>query len=178
MNMKLLYFVLLLPVLAGCATPTPYAPAEQLGGRGYSDERLAENRYRITFAGNSVTKRETVENYLLLRAAEVTRRAGYSWFEFDERNTESKTTYYTTFTGYPGWGPRWHRFGWYWHTWAYDPWDPYWARNEVVLPSTRYEAFAEIILLRPDAARNDPRALNASDVIERLGPTSVPPPEH
>jgi hypothetical protein len=91
--------------LAGCATPTPYQPVDRHHLTGYSDQRLADNRVRVTFRGNSATAREQVEDYLLLRSAEVTREAGYSWFEFDTRDTEAKTVYHTDFAGWPGWGP-------------------------------------------------------------------------
>jgi hypothetical protein len=174
MNIKSLVLSSALLVLAGCVSPSRYEPAEGRNTSGYSDQRLAENRYRVSFTGNSATRRETVENFLLLRAAEVTREAGYSWFVFDDRDTEAKTTYHTDFVGYPGWGPQWGRFGWYWRTWPYDPWDPYWGRSQVVRPSTRYEAYAEIVLLSPDAAKKDSHAMNASDVIARLGPASAP----
>ncbi|HEU0095810.1 MAG TPA: hypothetical protein VFQ52_05105, partial [Rhizomicrobium sp.] len=79
-------------LLAGCATPSPYAPRLQGQATGYTDRALAQNRYRITFTGNSVTPRETVESFLLLRAAEVTRAAGYSNFVFDTRNTKAHQT--------------------------------------------------------------------------------------
>src|SRR5215475_13702395 len=70
-------------LLAGCMTPTPYAPRTEGQRTGYTDRALTQTRYRVTFTGNSVTPSETVENYLLLRAAEVTRAAGYSSFMFD-----------------------------------------------------------------------------------------------
>ncbi len=54
-------------VLTACTAPAPYAPREPGGNTGYTDQRLDENRYRVTFTGNSVTPRETVEDYLLLR---------------------------------------------------------------------------------------------------------------
>ena len=59
-------------LIAACATSTPYGPAENGKGYGFSDQRIESNRYRITFRGNSVTSRETVENALLYRAAELT----------------------------------------------------------------------------------------------------------
>lgn len=158
--------------LAGCQTGPLYAPAQGPRDTGYSDQKLGENRYRVTFQGGSGTRRETVENYLLLRAAEVTRNAGYEWFAFDQRDTESKTSYITPFGGYPLWG--WHHFGWYHRTWLYDPWDPFWADNPI--PRTRYEAYAEIVMLTPAQAKDDPHALNATDVIGRLGPSAAPPP--
>src|SRR6185312_7056782 len=105
--------------LAACAAPAIYVPASGHNSTGYSDQRLADNRYRVTFTGNSSTRRETVENFLMLRAAEVTRDAGYMWFVFDQRDTKARTTYTTTFDDYPGWGPGWGR-GWYWRTWPHD----------------------------------------------------------
>jgi len=62
-----------------CATLTPYQPARN--GEGYSEQRLESNRYRVAFAGNSATSRQTVENYLLYRAAELTLDNGYDYFE-------------------------------------------------------------------------------------------------
>ena len=150
-------------VLGGCETPAPYAP---LAGHstGYTDERLGANRWRVTFIGNAVTNRRTVENYLLLRAAEVTQQSGYSWFVFDERDTQAHTAYHTTFEGWPGF----HRpFGWYyWSDWDYA--DTY--------ATTRYEAYAEIVLLSPEQARSEPRAVDANDIIAHLTPP--PPPPH
>src|SRR3954471_7297446 len=93
-------------LLAGCATPSPYAPRLQGQATGYTDRALTQNRYRVTFTGNTVTPRETVESYLLLRAAEVARAAGYSHFMFDTRNTQTRTSVQTV-------------------PYAYGPGDPY-----------------------------------------------------
>jgi hypothetical protein len=177
MKIRHLTLSLALLALAGCANPSTYHPAENDRSTGYSDQRLADNRYRVAFSGNSVTRRETVENYLLLRSAEVTRDAGFGWFVFDNRDTEAKTTYHSDFAGQPGWGPGFGPgFGWYYHSWQHDPWDPYWGRGGDAIPTTRYEAYAEIVLLTPDQAKAEPRALNAADVIARLGPAAMPPP--
>src|ERR1700682_4203326 len=80
-------------VLAGCETQAPFQP-RQGHSSGYTDERIAANRYRVTFTGNTVTSRETVENYLLLRAAQVTLQSGYRWFVFETRDTEAKTSHH------------------------------------------------------------------------------------
>ena len=48
-------------VLAACTTPTPYETVAE-NDYGYSEQKIEDNRYRVTFAGNSATKRETVEN--------------------------------------------------------------------------------------------------------------------
>ena len=84
---------------------------------GYTDLQLSPNRYRVTFSGNSATRREDVENYLLRRAAEVTLAAGYTHFAFDQRDTEARTYYREDFIdpyfGDPFYGPR----AWYWSSW-------------------------------------------------------------
>jgi hypothetical protein len=152
-------------LLAGCEAPTPYQAKDSPHSPGYSDQRLAENRYRVTYSGNAVTSRDTVENYLLLRAAEVTLAAGYGFFMFDTRDTEAKTSYHSDFAGWPGWPGR---RGWYWHNWDFDGADAF--------PITRYEAYAEIIMLNGDQAKNEPRAMRAQDVIDRLRPAAAPPP--
>lgn len=70
---------LLIPLaLTACATATPYQPRQD--GAGYTEQRLETNRYRVSFAGNTATPRETVENYVLYRAAEVTLANGYDHF--------------------------------------------------------------------------------------------------
>lgn len=65
---------LLAPLLAllvsACATLTPYQPVNR--GYGYSEQKLDADRFRVTFAGSAATPKQTVENYLLFRAAEVT----------------------------------------------------------------------------------------------------------
>src|SRR5262249_17879074 len=98
------------------------------------------------------------------RSAEVTHQAGYDWFLFDTRDTQKDTRYYISFSAWPGWGP-WH--GFYRHNWAYGfgPYD-----DALTMPVTRYEASAEIVLLTPEQARREPRALQASDVAAHLAP--------
>src|SRR6188508_1430083 len=93
-------------LLAGCMTPTPYVPRLEGQQTGYTDRALTQNRYRVTFTGNTATPRETVESYLLLRAAEVTRAAGFTNFMFDTRNTKANHSYQTIPYGPdPFWGP-------------------------------------------------------------------------
>ena len=70
---------LLLPLaLAACATTTPYQPSTK--GLGYTEQRLETNRYRVAFTGSSATTPETVQNYLMYRAAEITLQNGYDYF--------------------------------------------------------------------------------------------------
>ena len=154
-------------LLTGCETgPTPYQAKTDGVSSGYTDQQLAQNRYRVTYTGTSNTPRTTVENYLLFRAAQVTASAGFAAFAFDDRDTKSHTTYFTDDFGWFGPGRR--HFGW-WGGWPMD--------DEVeTRPVTRYEAYAEIIMLTADQAKADPRSLNAQDVLNRLGPMVLPPP--
>lgn len=175
-------------LLSACMTPTPYAPRAEGQTTGYTDRSLAQNRYRVTFTGNSATPRETVESYLLLRAAEVARAAGYDHFVFDTRNTNVSTRFQTTpgfgapfgYGGYSGYGGYGRRSGFSFGTgfgfgsggygsgfgsgvgFGYNTGD--------VSTRTNYEAYAEIVLLTPEQATQETRALRASDVIEHLGP--------
>ncbi len=74
--------------LAACAAPAAYAPRRPGETTGYTDRELAPGRYRVTFTGNSVTTRDTVQDFLLLRAAEVTLAAGGTHFVFDDRDNK------------------------------------------------------------------------------------------
>jgi len=75
--------------LMACATATPYQPASEPGGfDGFSQQMIENNRARITFGGNSLTKRDTVENYLLYRSAEMAVERGFETFTLQERDLE------------------------------------------------------------------------------------------
>ena len=156
-------------LLAACQTPASYQPRTPQNGTGYTDEQLAQNRWRVTFTGNSATKRETVENYLLLRSAEVALKAGYRWFVFDTRDTKAETTYQSDFAGWPGW----HGRGRYWHSWPYGGWGD--GGMETTRPITSYETYAEIVLLTDAQAKDEVRVLQAQDVLDHLGPLARPP---
>jgi hypothetical protein len=175
--------------LAACETATPYQPAPPGGARsgayGYSDYRIDSSHWRVSFAGNSLTSRETVEKYLLYRAAELTVQQGYDWFQTADRHTERNTSYYASpdpfyhsgFWASYGWGwrPYWRYGGaWGWRTW--DPWfgDPFWASRADILQIDRYEAATEILLGKGPAPVGE-RVFNAHEVEANLGPQVARP---
>jgi hypothetical protein len=45
-----------------------------------------------------------------------------------------------------------------------------------VVVRTNFDAYAEIVLLTPEQAAKEPRALNATEVINRIGPDAAPKP--
>lgn len=174
--------------LAACATPTPYQPniRGQAVSGGFSEMRLEGDRWRVNFAGNSLTDRETVEGYLLFRAAELTRDQGFDWFEIVDRETNrDRRTYvepdpfYRPWYGvsYGYWRPSWRFYGprYGWRTW--DPFwgDPFWADRMDVRTVEKFEASAEIIMHRGAKPADDPRAFDARAVMETIGPRVVRP---
>ena len=77
--------------LAGCVTAvgTEYAPRDDKGF-GYSETRIEQDRYRIVFAGDGATPPEAVEDFALLRAAELALASGYEWFRVTDRSLEAE----------------------------------------------------------------------------------------
>lgn len=166
--------------LAACATPTPYQPAVQGKATygGYSELRLEPNRYRVNFQGNSLTSRETVEGYLLFRAAELTVQSGYDWFAVIDRDTDKKTSTYVEpdpfyrpwYGSYGLWRPAWRYYGrgMGWRGW--DPFwgDPFWSDRVDVRTVEKFEASAEIVMQKGPKPEGDVRAFDARAVMENL----------
>lgn len=76
-------------LLTACATtPTVYAPQSAPHGAGYSEYRLENGRYRVTFQGNPGASVNQVSDYVLLRSAELALRDGYDWFRVADRMTQ------------------------------------------------------------------------------------------
>lgn len=182
--------ILSLLVLAGCATPAPYAPMGPGQATGYTDRQLSDNRWRVTFTGNSVTPRAAVETNLLTRAAEVTLASGHNYFVFDTRDTKAQTRYdafpvgpglgYGPGFGYgggfgygAGFGYGYGRGYWGFHpAWGYSAFGP----DVDIVSSTKYESYAEIVVLNDEQAQREPRAVDARAVMARLPPPPPPPP--
>lgn len=171
--MRKLILALAVGVLAACATATPYQPgAPGAGGYGFHEERIENNRVRLTFRGNSLTDRQTVENYLLYRAAELTLAEGKDYFVVANRDTEEHSRLQAE-----GFGPS--RFD-YWffsprHGWG--RWyDPFWGEPTNYREVTRYEAIAEIAMYSGAKPANDANAFDAREVQANLQGQIVRPP--
>jgi hypothetical protein len=168
--------------LAACETATPYQPLNPAAASsgGYSDTKLEQDRWRVTFAGNSMTSRETVETYLLYRAAELTVSQGYDWFETVERQTDKHSETQVDPIGGPygyGWRPYWrfHGGGFGWRGW--DPYwgDPFWADNVDIQQIDRFETSAEILMHHGPKPLGDRHAFDARDVLSNLSGKIVKP---
>lgn len=184
--------------LSSCATATPYQPLAVGGAStgGFSERPLEQNRWAVSFQGNSLTDRRTVETYLLYRAAELTLTQGYDWFSIVDRATERDTRvyadpyyrdpfYWSPWAGGGYWSPSWRlyhpgRFGGWgpWDRWGYwgAGFGPSWGPSSLDYREvTRYEANAEIFMGRGAKPAEDTRAFDAREVTTRLGPTIVRP---
>lgn len=173
---------------AGCATETAYRPATGTGfaRTGYSDRMIEANRYMVSFAGNTYTARDTVERYLLYRAAELTVQHGFDYFILADRDTDRRTRTYTTPGAFGGgfgagpygyWGPSWRYRGrgFGWRSWNGFGGDPFWDRSVDITTVDKYEANAEIVLGRGPKPRDNVRAFDAREVINNLGPSITMP---
>jgi hypothetical protein len=175
--------------LSACATPTPYQPRVTSGSTtgGFSEQKLEGDRYRISFAGNSLTSRETVERYLLYRSAEVTVQQGYDWFETADHRTDRTSRSYVEpdmfarpgfgWGPYGAWRPSWRYYGggYGWRSW--DPFwgDPFFADRAQIRTIERFEAGAEIMMHKGKKPEGDPRAYDAREIMANLNNTIVRP---
>lgn len=164
--------------LSACATATPYQPLATATSRaqgGYSSVQLAADRWQVVFSGNSLTSRETVEGYLLYRAAELTLEQGGRSFEIVRQDLDHEIREaivhqpaYDPWWGYPHWRPYWHYYDrpYGWRSWYPDT-APFFDTQRI----ERYEARAEIVIhLGPIPPTGD-RLFDAAEVISRIGPS-------
>lgn len=184
-------FLLLTVVACGTATPyQPYRPEMSSGVHGgFSEERLAADRFRVRFHGNDFTSREKVEGYLLYRAAELTQQNGFTWFRIADRHTEHEIRTveqrYPAYRpwdrpGYGQWLPQWryYRTGGGWSVW--DPYrdDVFWTDQVDVRTVESFEASADIVMGKGSPPAEDPRPFTAALVLRDLQPIIVLPQRH
>ena len=144
----LLAGALLALVLGGCATA--YQPEGATGG--YKEVRLADDTYRVSFAGNGYTSRPVVLKYFLYRCAQLTLQHGYTYFEvFSARHAALRG---------PVEAPRFMRASYTVPTYTYIP----------AGTVTRYSATGVIRMYRKDMMIVDSNLFDARDVMATLGP--------
>jgi hypothetical protein len=74
-------------MLAACETPTVYAPAQRIGGPGYTESQIETDRFRVTFNATSGGP-QTAEDMARRRAAGIALERGYDWFMITNRFVE------------------------------------------------------------------------------------------
>ncbi|CAK9041880.1 Uncharacterized protein SCF082_LOCUS24136 [Durusdinium trenchii] len=158
-------------LIAGCTSITPYAPADR-GGQGYFDQKLETGKYRVTFEGNSVTDRATIENYVLFRAAEITLRDGYDYFSILDQNTETVSTFRTTGTTFGGRG--FGRRGFFYGG-GFGGFGGFGANTSTTRERLSYVIGVIIQAEKGDKPAERPDAYDARQLIDNLGPTLTYP---
>jgi len=78
--MRTLILAVLAGLAAGCATQPTYQARSEDSRYGYAEMLVQPNRIRVSYNGDTMTPRETVETYLLYRAAETTLEHGFDYF--------------------------------------------------------------------------------------------------
>ena len=182
-------------VLGACATATPYQQATNSNG-GYENQQIESNRWAISFSGNSLTDRQTVETYLLYRAAELTKQNGFDNFQIVTRETDAQSQFISTgfsspfyynfygFGGHSGFGrssfrrSSFSRFGnsrFGRNSFGFGPgFNSGFGGTNTVRERVNYEATAEIIMrkgIKPDNAEY----FDAEDVLVNLSGRIVLP---
>ncbi len=181
--------------LGACAGATPYQAAVE-STYGYKSQQIETDRWSVTFAGNSLTQRETVETYLLYRAAELTDQQGFDHFKVVTRETEaSRRVIQTGFSYdpyYDGFACRYRFYGragllrrdpflrhrrlaFRRYDPFYDPFfDPFLEPGYDVHEIIRYEASAEIVMGRGEAP-GDEAYFSADEVLANLAGQIIRP---
>ncbi len=179
-------------ILTACATATPYQPAVNKNlTNGFSETKIEKDRVKVTFDGNSLTDRETVETYLLYRAAELTKQNGYDHFIVVDRATDKKSRIvdmgfndpyygffdYSYFRPHYGWSRPYYRpyySPYYRSRWLfgrsafYDPFYDSWGRDFDFREITKFRATAEVKFGRGPKPEGQTNAFTADEVIANL----------
>lgn len=93
LKMKKITLVLIaIALLQGCATS--YQPEGFTGG--YSETQLEENVFNVSFSGNGSSNMKRVEDFTLLRSAELTLQNGYRYFVIVDADSDMNYSEHTT----------------------------------------------------------------------------------
>ncbi len=80
--------------LSACATagaPPPYMAAASPNSIGYSETQIESTRYFVSYRAPSGAEAARLEDYALLRAAELTLQNGRDWFWVDRRTLDQQS---------------------------------------------------------------------------------------
>lgn len=92
--MRILIIAATAALATACASPGPLYESRTDGGRyGYAETLIEPNRIQVSYNGDTLTPRETVETYLLYRAAETTLLRGFDYFVVVGHDVEENSYY-------------------------------------------------------------------------------------
>lgn len=87
-------------LLCGCATP--YQEMGLTGG--VAATQLASDTFQITARGNGFTDPDTIQRYVMRKAAETTIAAGYDYFVLGSSRDRTNRMAFTSGSAYGGYG--------------------------------------------------------------------------
>lgn len=92
--------ILAAALASGCATSgVDYQAADRAGETGYTETRLGDDKYRVTYTDKGDPTPDRVKDFALLRAAELTLLDGNDWFRVLSRDSTTREESDTVTTG-------------------------------------------------------------------------------
>jgi len=89
--LRTLAFVAAAFALSACAsTPPSYTAAPSANAAGYSETQIESNRYFVTYRAPGSADASLIQDYALLRAADLTLQNGREWFWVDRRSLDGQ----------------------------------------------------------------------------------------
>jgi hypothetical protein len=89
MKIKALLIVAAAVALTACQTTPTYSAATSTSAAGYSEQQIESNRYTVTYRAPGGADVSVLQDYALLRAADLTLEHNRSWFWVDRRATDT-----------------------------------------------------------------------------------------
>ena len=89
---RFIYLLIILVLCSGCATP--YMSEGFMGS--FKSTQIQDGMFRVNFRGNAYSHTDRVEDFALLRSAELALENGYKYFVIMGENQETSTVGVTT----------------------------------------------------------------------------------
>jgi len=91
---RTLTFIAAAFALCACATAPPhYGAATSQSSVGYYEQQVESNRYFVTFQAPNGADADILQDYALLRAADLTLEHNRTWFWLDRHVVDAQTSY-------------------------------------------------------------------------------------
>ena len=89
-NIKAIVFAAAAATLAACQSAPTYSAASAANAAGYSETQVEGNRYFVTYRAPGGADGALLQDYALLRAADITLEHNRAWFWVDRRNLDGQ----------------------------------------------------------------------------------------
>lgn len=76
--------------LSACASTPSYTAAPSANAAGYSETQIESNRYFVTYRARGSADAALIQDYALLRAADLTLQNNREWFWVDRRSLDGQ----------------------------------------------------------------------------------------